>query len=258
MSQTAPDPTNSYVYDAANNRTSTNIAGGSTAYGYTANRVQTATSSTASWTYEYNGNGCMTAKKLSGVLKAKFEWDKINRLTAIEIPAVSRTEFFYDAMHRRYKMVEKTPSGANWTAGTTSYLFWDGTQLVQKRVGTSSTSTNVINYYGSLGEARRSGITNTNYYYTTDHLGSIREVTDSAKTVLAAYDYDPYGVRTQTYSSSSFDVEPGYTGHIYHKNPGLHLALYRAYDADLDGGWIGIRLGKRVGLISMATYLTNP
>ena len=100
-------------------------------------------------------------------------------------------------------MVEKAPwvSGA-WNDGTTSYLFWAGTELVQKRVGSSSTTHERRQL---LRRPRRNPPLrhhNTSYYYTTDHLGSIREVTDSAKNVVAAYDYDPYGVRTRVYPAA--------------------------------------------------------
>ena len=201
-----------FAYDPAGNRTQKTLNTSTTTYTYTANRVQSAT---GGWTFTYNGNGCLTHKKLNGVTKAKFEWDSINRLLAIEIPGVSRSEFSYDAFDRRYKMIEKTWTGSGWSSGTTSYLFWDGTELVQKRVGSSSASANAVNYYAGQGETRRSGFTNTHYFYTTDHLGSVREVTNWSKTVVAAYDYSPYGVRDEVYSSGGFTVEPGYTGHFF-------------------------------------------
>ena len=123
-----PTPGRSAPGGPAGNRTQKTLNTSTTTYTYTANRVQSAT---GGWTFTYNGNGCLTHKKLNGVTKAKFEWDSINRLLAIEIPGVSRTEFAYDAFDRRYKMIEKTWTGSGWSSGTTSYLFWDGTELVQ-------------------------------------------------------------------------------------------------------------------------------
>ena len=41
------------------------------------------------------------------------------------------------------------------------------------------------------------GATPGNYYYTRDHLGSIRELTDNTGTIQARYSYDPYGRPTQ-------------------------------------------------------------
>ena len=70
---------------------------------------------------------------------------------------------------------------------------------------------------------------------TRDHLGSIREVTDNSGVVRARYDYDPYGRRTLVSGTDLADF--GFTGHYYHQASGLHLALYRAYDANL-GRWL--------------------
>ncbi len=69
------------------------------------------------------------------------------------------------------------------------------------------------------------------YYYTKDHLGSIREVTNDQGALQARYDYDPYGRLEET--SGTFNSDFLFTGHFYHVKSGLHLAPYRAYDADL-------------------------
>ncbi len=45
------------------------------------------------------------------------------------------------------------------------------------------------------------------------------------------YAYDPYGRRTKV--TGSVDADFGFRGHYYHQPSGLHLALYRAYDAAL-------------------------
>ena len=46
---------------------------------------------------------------------------------------------------------------------------------------------NVTKRFFAQGEQ----IAGANYYYTRDHLGSIREMTDSTGTIQARYDYDP-------------------------------------------------------------------
>ncbi|MEM9300307.1 MAG: RHS repeat-associated core domain-containing protein [Bacteroidota bacterium] len=68
-------------------------------------------------------------------------------------------------------------------------------------------------------------------------MGSIREViAEDGVTVLARYDCDPYGNVTAL-SGSPSDSDFLYTGHYYHQPTGLHLALYRAYDAQT-GRWL--------------------
>jgi RHS repeat-associated protein len=75
----------------------------------------------------------------------------------------------------------------------------------------------------------------TPLFYTTDHLGSIRELTDGAGAVRARYDYDPYGRTTKI--SGDKDSVFAFTGHLLHTPSGLALAAYRAYDPGL-GRWI--------------------
>jgi RHS repeat-associated protein len=71
------------------------------------------------------------------------------------------------------------------------------------------------------------------YYFSYDHLGSIREVTDINGNVLARYDYDPYGRQIINQGAAT---EFGYGGYYYHQPSGLSLTKYRAYDPDL-GRW---------------------
>ena len=68
-------------------------------------------------------------------------------------------------------------------------------------------------------------------YFTTDHLGSVRDVTDASATLLAQYTFDPWGRRTVKAGADVTSV--GYTGHRRHEASGLALALYRGYDEGL-------------------------
>jgi len=81
-----------------------------------------------------------------------------------------------------------------------------------------------------------------------------REVTDAVGNVLARYEYDPYGRRTLVAGTDLADF--GYTGHYVHKPSGLHLALYRAYDADL-GRWLNRDPIEEEGGINLYGYVEN-
>jgi RHS repeat-associated protein len=99
-------------------------------------------------------------------------------------------------------------------------------------------------------------ISGTNYLFTRDHLGSIREMMDASGTIQARYDYDPYGRRTKV--SGNLDSDFGFTGHCYHPVSGLHLPLYRAYDTDI-GGWLSRDpIGEMVGPNLHAYASNNP
>lgn len=65
-------------------------------------------------------------------------------------------------------------------------------------------------------------------YYIFDHLGSVREMTDSSGTIQARYDYDPYGRATSITSTVPSDFQ--YAGYYEHASSGLNLTLFRAYD----------------------------
>src|SRR5271154_2654162 len=71
-------------------------------------------------------------------------------------------------------------------------------------------------------------ISGTSYYYTRDHLGSVREMTNSSGTIEARYDYDPYGRVTTITGTIPSDFQ--YAGYYEHATSGLNLTLYRAYD----------------------------
>ena len=79
----------------------------------------------------------------------------------------------YDSSDRRVRMVEKTYNGTIWIAD----FIWDGSQILQKRDSTGSTVAR--SYFGNGFE--EDGL---DYYYTKDHLGSIREVVAADGTTI--------------------------------------------------------------------------
>jgi RHS repeat-associated protein len=82
----------------------------------------------------------------------------------------------------------------------------------------------VTKRFFALGEQ----IGSSSYYYTRDHLGSVREMSDSSGNIQARYDYDPYGRVAKI--SGSMDSDSQYAGYYEHATSGLNLTLFRAYD----------------------------
>ena len=109
----------------------------------------------------------------------------------------------------------------------TKQFIWIGNRIAEER----DANNNVVRRFFPQGEQ----INGANYYYTRDHLGSIRELVDSTNAIRARYDYDPYGYRFKL--SGDLDSEFGYTGFYYHQPSGLNLAVYRAYDSSV-GRWL--------------------
>lgn len=174
----------------------------------------------------------------------EFEWDQENRLIKITA-GTHQTEFVYDGLSRRVRIVEKENS-----VETASHVYlWSGTQICQKRDAAGSA---VMRDYYASGFTEGGDL----YYYTRDHLGSIREITDEEGDVRAFYDYDVYGAMTKL--GGDLDGDFGFTGFYWHAASGLNLSLYRAYDSEL-GRWLSRDpIGENGGLNLYGYVFNNP
>ncbi|MFK5088331.1 RHS domain-containing protein, partial [Klebsiella pneumoniae] len=59
----------------------------------------------------------------------------------------------------------------------------------------------------------------TKYFYTRDHLGSVREMTDQSGNVVAQYSYDPFGNVTKVKGSGA-ESDFLFAGYFYHRPSG--------------------------------------
>jgi RHS repeat-associated protein len=166
---------------------------------------------TYSPTYDTDGN------ELTSGAGQTYTWDAKNELASITYTGGASTLFTYDALNRRIKIVEKNSGG---TVTSTKQLVWNGNTLAEGR----DASNTVTKKFFAQGEQ----ISGTSYYYTHDHLGCIREMTDSSGTIQARYDYDPYGRTTLVSGTNLSDFQ--YAGMYAHQTSGLNLTKYRAYD----------------------------
>jgi RHS repeat-associated protein len=228
-----------YAYDFGGNRTSEQV--GTLTTTAVPNDVNEIVSQTGGMNrmliYDLNGN------LVSDGSSRTFEWDAANRLVAIHYMGTgNRSEFTYDGLSRRVKIVEKNGS----TVTSTKQFIWNGSSIAEER----DANNNVTRRFYRQGEQ----ISAANYFYTCDHLGSIRELTDVSGAVQARYDYDPYGRRTKI--GGPLESDFGFTDHYYHSASNLHLALYRAYDADL-GRWISRDPIEESGGTNLYAYANN-
>lgn len=206
----------------------------------------------ATFTYTHDTEG-----NLLGDGTSSFEWDLRNRLTAI-VTGTHRSEFTYDGSDRRVRVVEKE-SGT--VTSDLRYIF-QGLSLLEER---ASNNTTVLRrfYSGGHVDVANGGI---RYAYTTDHLGSIREVMQidgttgnpTTATLAARYDYDLWGKRSVLDGGTAAEtlVMHGYTGHIRHAWSGMWLAPYRAYNTGL-GRWISRDPIAEDGGINLYAYVGN-
>jgi RHS repeat-associated protein len=191
-------------------------------------------------TLVYDANGNLTSDGTR-----TFEWDPLNRLAAVASGTL-RSEFVYNGVGQRVTIVEKD----NGTVTSTKNLISVGPEICEERDASNS----VTKRYYAQGFTLNSQQTTLNYFYTRDHLGSIRELTDSSGAVQTRYEYDPYGTRTKI--SGTLDVDFGYTGHYFHAPSGFNLTLYRAYSPAL-GRWLSRDPIAEDGGLNLYRYVEN-
>ena len=181
-----------------------------------------------------------------------YAWDAANRLISItylnpQPPTVAdNIQMAYDGFGRRVSITEN-----HGTSVLTAKTFvWCGEQLCQER---DSTGSIVNKQFFTLGER----IGTNNFYYTFDHLGSVRELITASGAVTAQYDYDPFG-RQKKLISGNLDADFGYTGFYMERAANLDLTWFRAYDAD-KGRWLNRDpLRERAGFNLYEMVMNNP
>jgi RHS repeat-associated protein len=203
----------SFAYDAAGNRLSESEAG--------TNR-----------TFQYNLLNQLSTASDTLLTNVTYEWDAENRLAAINAGS-NRTEFGYDGAGRRCRIVEKT----NGVLQSERRYVWCVWEIAEER----DASDTVLRRFFSQGFSA----SGTNYFYTRDHLRSLREVVDGTGQIQSRYAYGPYGaqIKLQENVPAAF----GYTGHFRHDQSGLSLTLARPLHTGL-GRWLAREpLGESVG-----------
>jgi RHS repeat-associated protein len=176
-----------------------------------------------------------------------LEFDAVNRVTAV-VKGTRRSEFFYDGVGRRVRMVER--EGAT-TVSDRRYI-WDGGEIVEERDGANASV--VTKRYFGAGVQEVAAQATTNLFYSRDHLGSVREVTDANGNLVARYDYDAWGRQTQVFGT--YRADWGYAGYFVHRASKLNLTWYRAYDPDL-GRWVSRDPIAEQGGLNLYGYVDN-
>lgn len=193
--------------------------------------------------YDLNGN-LRYEKDASGTVLREFEWDAKNRLLKI-IDGTHESEFAYDGLDRRVRIIETD----NSIEQSNLVFVWDNRQIAQRRASNGSSVER--SYYGH-GFVEGTA----DYFYTKDHLGSIREVVASdGTTIEAVYDYSPWG-EVSKIGGSGVESDFLYTGHFYNDESDLHLTLYRAYNPEL-GMWLSRDPIAENGGINLYAYVGN-
>jgi RHS repeat-associated protein len=186
--------------------------------------------------YDYNGNLLSDGTNT-------YQWDAENRLVQINYAGLgNNSAFTYDPFGRVVKIVETVSS----TVTSTKQLVWSDGAMKEARDATGA----VTAQYFWNGQT----ISGSSYFYTKDHLGSIRELTDSSGNIQAAYSYDVYGRIIKIQGSLASDFQ--YAGYYMHAPSGLNLAVHRAYSASL-GRWINRDPAGSEGGFNLYAYVLD-
>jgi RHS repeat-associated protein len=193
--------------------------------------------SSKSFTFDANGN-------MTGDGTRTFEWDAENRMIAVN-QGTLRSEFTYDGGSRRTRIIEKD----NGVVQADSSFVWCEFGPCEQR----SSAGGVDRRFFGRGEQ----IGSVSYFFTRDHLLSVREALDSSTSLRARYSYSPYGETAKV--SGDIDSSFGYGGYVFHQPSSLLLTHYRPYDARL-GAWLSVDpLGFGSGDTNLYRYvLANP
>jgi RHS repeat-associated protein len=222
----------SFGYDAAGQLLSgavTNSGSPVTTYGYNydpaGNRLSEQVGATVN-NRTYNALNQISGGAASGPSYTN-EWDAMHRLTAVNV-GNQRTEFAYDGQsHLAY--IRQLQNGSE-----TSFrrFVWSQSRICEERDKSGGT---VTKHFFAQGVKVETGVNAGAYYYTGDHLGSIRELTDAGGTVRARYSYDPWGRRTHV--AGDLDTDFGFAGMFWSAEANLSMTHFRAYDPNL-GRWL--------------------
>ena len=199
-------------------------------------------------TYDANGNPvngvAPPSPNQNTVTGARnYSWDSANRLTQITYSGTGNSSTLsYDGLGRLIEIVDT----ANGTTQSDQRFVWIGNRMVQQRSSTAA----VLKMYFSQGFI----VGSTPYYYGKDHLGSIRNLTDSTGTIQTQLDYGAYGELTELSNPTQNDF--AYTGFFYHQRSGLQFAEYRVYDSGLKR-WMNRDPIREIGGLNLYGYAAN-
>ena len=159
--------------------------------------------------------------------------------------ATQQIQISYDGLDRRTRMIARE----NGNVVSDRRYLWSGMQLCEERDASGAL---VLKRYSSHG-VRSLGTPELpagDYFFTRDHLGSVREMT-SAAGIASVYDYTAFGEPLRLGDGLASDF--GFTGHFQVPGAGLLLAPYRAYAPRL-GRWLSRDPVGEVGGLNLYAY----
>ncbi|NLY74415.1 MAG: hypothetical protein GX075_03840 [Firmicutes bacterium] len=168
-----------------------------------------------------------------GVEYWEYKYDLLNRLVEVKKNESKVAEYQYDP--EGFRVVAKKYLNDTTLKEKRHYVF-QGTEPIFEK---NKTTGKVKSFVYALGKhlARVDGkIGDTEakkYWYVTDHVGSIRAVTDDKGVKVWSADYLAFGKQFAKNTDTDFEELHSFTGKEYDPDTGLHYYNARWYDADL-------------------------
>ncbi|NOT59712.1 MAG: hypothetical protein HOP19_05740 [Acidobacteria bacterium] len=229
-------PPQSFTYDQVGNRT--NAPNGSTP-SYTANN-RLMSYNGMSFTYDLNGN---RESQTSAVGTNVYSYDNENRLINVLLPDSTMIQYKYDALGRR---VERSRNGgASWERYS-----YDRANVIKD---TRSDGVTVEYGNGLWADDKLWQKTNTSsaQFFTVDHLGSTRALTDENGATINSWSYEGFG---KDVANSS--IRFGYAGREGDVETGLMYYRARFYDPVI-GRFLSEDPVGLIGGINFYSYVSN-
>ena len=218
LNQQTFNPAETFSYDPVGNRLS-DINNPPPSYQYNqANRIL----EDATYTYTFDANGnLVTRTTKSDQRTTTYTYDIENQLTRIDFPDSTFASYRYDGLGRRF---EKNVNGV-----ITRYVY-DNEDILLEYDGSNNLLARYTHGIG-IDEPLIMERGGQSYFYGTDGLGSISQLTDSTGIVIQSYIYNSSGKIVKQTGSV---VNPyAYTAREYDTESGLYYYRARYYDASI-------------------------
>ncbi len=152
------------------------------------------------------------------------------------------SSFAYDARGRNVSIVETVAGSVT----STKQFVWSGSNHREER-DASGALTKKFFGGGQMNSTSK-------YFYDSDHLDSVREMTDNSGNKVAEYAFDPYGQVTKISETIASDF--GYAGYYVHSRSGLNPTRTRAYSCVL-ARFINRDPIEESGGLNLYAYVSN-